>query len=334
MSPPYIHWWWKCLLLTFILQYIHSSIQSTNNELVSFNQTAIARCPTTQDFVDVGLVHKFKVCARPDDPIIYKWLQHDKQWGFFVEYETILAHRGPYNIIEIGGNIGINAIHSAVLGHEIMVFEPQPELARYINLNADINSVHNRVKVMEMGLSDSVGTATLLIDRNNRGGSKIIGTLETNNANYITIKIETLDTMNIDKKIFLMKIDCEGHELKVLLGGKNLLSNVNLRPDIILIEFGYKEQNPREILKMLHEIYSYEIYIVDYWLPGGQERHIQPWRRVDPSCFHKLCNDIKVYVDIAAISSTFKAEFPFLTNTMRMEGEPSLPEFSYELCQS
>ena len=95
-----------------------------------------------------------------------------------------------------------------------MVFEPQPELAGYISLNADINSVHNRVKVMEIGLSDSIGTATLQIDRNNRGGSKIIGTQETNNANSITIKIGTLDSMNIDKKIFLMKIDVETHELK------------------------------------------------------------------------------------------------------------------------
>ena len=78
-------------------------------------------------------------------------------------------------------------------------------MAGYIKLNADINEVGSRVSVQQIGLSNSIGTTNFMIDRGNRGGSHIIedGGNNANNPDILSIKMQTLDSMNISNKIFL-----------------------------------------------------------------------------------------------------------------------------------
>ena len=319
---------------TFLILSIgiaYSSASFSFGEKILVENSTINTC-SPQDLLSVGTVHMFKVCSRPDDPIITHWLKRDLYWGFMIEYETLLAHRGPFLVVEIGGNIGINAIHAAVLGHEVLAFEPQIDLSAYIKLNARLNGVAENVTVVRMGLSDKSGTSVFKIDTRNRGGSAIADSSEEKRHFYsmVSISLTTLDDINIQKKVFLMKIDVESHELKVLLGGSQFFNSV-YKPEIILLEFGYPKQRPRQILELLHETYKYDVYIADYWLPGGQERHMQPWFYVHPSCYTKLVNDIHIYIDLAFVTTTFKQSFPWLTSA-REAGQPALPELDYNLC--
>jgi FkbM family methyltransferase len=255
-------------MIALLILFSFISIFTICNSLILINENllieniTISTCQSN-DLLKVGPVHKYNVCVRKDDPIIEKFVRRDSYWGFMLEYEVLLAHKGPYFVIEIGGNIGLNAIHAAVLGHEVLAFEPQKDLASYIKLNALLNGVLDNVTVIRMGVSDAKGTATFSVNSRNRGGSEIIeGSISNhhskrNSGGIISIDLISLDEIQIKNKVFLMKIDVESHELKVLLGGKIFFSSI-YKPDIILLEFGYVKQKPHQILEFLSN-YQYEV---------------------------------------------------------------------------
>lgn len=116
--------------------------------------------------------------------------------------------------VDIGANIGAFSIQAAHIGAALVyAVEPEPHNVEALRQNIKINKMSNKVKVIDLGVSNFIGTATI----SDHGGDASI----KDNDDGAIINIITLDKLFHDNKISnvsVLKIDVEGSEPEVLLG--------------------------------------------------------------------------------------------------------------------
>lgn len=124
-------------------------------------------------------------------------------------------------VIDIGANIGVLTLSAAVLvGAKGKVFSivPHPVIFRYLQGNIRLNDFKN-VEAFNTAIGDKDGE-TEISDRKTADDYNIIVS-----TGGIKIKARTLDSLLCDKveKIDFLKVDVEGYEKFVFLGGRRLL---------------------------------------------------------------------------------------------------------------
>lgn len=159
------------------------------------------------------------------------------RWGrckFLLKDEYVgrsMYHYGEYNpdetemvlslasglCLDIGANIGV--ISQALLssGHEVVAFEPQPEIFKLLAENCSRAVLHN------CAVGSVAGTANMpkvmYSAKGNFGG---LGIGDTSIYGNISVPVNTIDTFGF-KGVGLMKIDVEGYELEVLRGATDTI---------------------------------------------------------------------------------------------------------------
>jgi len=141
-------------------------------------------------------------------------------------------------VIDVGGNLGFyTLILSELVGvkGKVFTFEPSPENFKKLNRTISINNLYN-VDSYNVGLGEEEKKAILYYDSHQTGVSTIV---HKTSSDAITeeIKLTTLDKFSkkLKQKISFIKIDTEGYESRVLLGGKEVL--LKDKP-VICIELG------------------------------------------------------------------------------------------------
>ena len=142
-----------------------------------------------------------------------------------------LAEPGD-TLLDIGANIGYATclFLALVPGTKVIAVEPQPEIADLFRINAE--QFGDRAKLIEAGLWDLPGTGWLMIDKLNRGASKV-----QDAQSDAAFKVPLLDAAAFfaaQERVDLIKIDIEGAEVRVLQAAKTELAR--LRPRAILFE--------------------------------------------------------------------------------------------------
>lgn len=138
--------------------------------------------------------------------------------------------------LDIGANIGVQSLLAAQhLGNEgsVHAFEPVQRLAQRLRTNLALNRF-SQVQVHPIALSDQFGSTNIWIPRHNNLGMSSLHA-STGDFESETIQTSRLDDWTKEQsihKIDLIKIDVEGHELHVLLGGLKVLRV--MRPIITL----------------------------------------------------------------------------------------------------
>jgi FkbM family methyltransferase len=154
---------------------------------------------------------------------------------------------------DIGANIGSYTIlASAHVGAKIFAFEPVGSTFLHLLDNIAINRLQNNVITFNVALGSSKGTIdfTSSLDTTNHVANE-------NEVDTISVPVETLDDALENQQCpSLLKIDVEGFETEVLIGGNEILKNKELKAIIIELNgsgkrYGYDEQN---IHKMLIEL--------------------------------------------------------------------------------
>lgn len=122
--------------------------------------------------------------------------------------------------LDIGANIGSYSIMLMDKVRDIYAFEPHPLVAEQCKMNFLLNSFSER-NVVQLALGDFSGKSFFTDNKEQSSVNKI----SSDSDGCINVSVDTLDNFaskNLSKGFdYIVKIDTEGFEEKVLLGGRD-----------------------------------------------------------------------------------------------------------------
>jgi FkbM family methyltransferase len=146
-------------------------------------------------------------------------------------------------VFDVGANIGyFTLVFAQAVGDtgRVYSFEPEPRLYDRARKNVELNGwLRDRVVIRNVALSDTEGKALMdSSDISNEGHSHIVAAAQGDLRGLVEVSTTTGDSawqMVGCPELALVKIDVEGHELHVLRGCQQLLSEAS-RDTLVVIE--------------------------------------------------------------------------------------------------
>jgi len=154
-----------------------------------------------------------------NDEYIGPYLENGWEWETWMRDDIKFTYKKGTDIIDIGGNIGCNALMFSDYG-PVHTFEPL--FHQVIENNLRNNDILHNVTVHKYGLSDRKEEVKIYLPKNrnglyNYGGCSIKPTDDHDSNSYVNITLQKLDDV-YDGVPSLMKIDVEGNEMEVIQG--------------------------------------------------------------------------------------------------------------------
>jgi FkbM family methyltransferase len=152
--------------------------------------------------------------------------------------------------IDVGANIGNHAVFFSPHFDKVIAFEPHPISFQFLKLNAILSP--NKIDAYQIALSDHSGTVCLRSVAFNLGKTTI--------SNTRNLDSEPIEALRFDEFTFkgtpgLIKIDVEGHELKVVEGMVQLLAK---HSPLLAIEMTTPHNKLIHLLRELGYTYFYD----------------------------------------------------------------------------
>lgn len=164
--------------------------------------------------------------------------------------------------LDIGANIGNHSVFFSRYFNKIIAFEPNPITFSLLEINLNwAKNAHSH----NVGLSDSEADLFISEDITNAGGAWLSHTQAPNSTGN-KVKVVTLDSLEFNTGICLIKIDVEGFERAVLDGAR--LTLTENQPIVVLEQHGQEFlEGSTPALEVLESLgYSF------FW----QEQRFQP----------------------------------------------------------
>ena len=151
---------------------------------------------------------------------------------------------------DIGSNVGVyTVLASKVKKAKTIAIEPVPSTYEYLRDNIQVNRLENVIS-KNIGIGDKIAKLAFTSDKDTMNS-----VATPDDINTFEIDVDTLDNLT---KVYgvpkIIKIDVEGYEYNVIMGGINLLHNNQL--DAIIIElngngikYGFEDNAIDAILK-------------------------------------------------------------------------------------
>ncbi|MCK4264810.1 FkbM family methyltransferase [Candidatus Babeliales bacterium] len=175
--------------------------------------------------------------------------------------------------IDVGANIGA---HSLVMGQQVgrsgkvYCFEPHPQIIERLIENISLNGMDYIIPI-KLGLANNSGVATLFgFDGkdSNQGTSTLVKT-ETTPIDGPKFEVKTITLDEFSKKerlerLDLLKIDVEGGEIGVLLGGLETIQK--LKP-FIIFEYNSSRDPDKKVFSHISNLFKdfkYRLYIINH----------------------------------------------------------------------
>jgi len=114
--------------------------------------------------------------------------------------------------VDVGANIGNHSVFFSKFFKSVISFEPHNILFELLKFNT--KRIKN-IRILNFGLSNKNKKTKIYSINSNMGGSTLI---KNKKADSHWIKLKKFDNYNFKKKIDVIKIDTEGHEIEVLEG--------------------------------------------------------------------------------------------------------------------
>ena len=178
-------------------------------------------------------------------------------WEIFQEQQYLDLPPGRAGekrvIVDAGANIGFFTLRQMMrFGSDLklIAFEPDPQTYERLQRNVDRIRAHTRsdIRLVNSALDEHVGEAKFV-----RDASVESHVVEAADARSITVRLDTLDSV-VEREgleqIDLLKIDVEGHEMKVLAGARKALSITQN----VTLEY-HRPQFVREITEVLRPLH-------------------------------------------------------------------------------
>lgn len=177
--------------------------------------------------------------------------------------------RPGMTVIDVGANVGVYTFSAAQRVGEtgkVIAIEPFKNCVSCLQETTRINKLP-WVKIYEAAASDHCGSAKLSLHNASELNEVISdNSPSSDSAQTVTIECLTLDSL-IEKenltRVDWLKIDAEGHEIKVLQGAETLLTQ--FKPNIIYENIGGVHRSNGDVTEYLrskgYEVYSYRPYV-------------------------------------------------------------------------
>lgn len=197
------------------------------------------------------ILAKFPVIWQQRLKRVHYWIQirSDRFISEEPEYRILneLVSGGDW-VIDVGANIGQYTLRfSKLVGKKGRVIAIEPVLETFVILTENLRQIRgSNVTLLNVAASDNTNIGGMRIPLFETGLKNYYQaqlTLDHSDVNVMTISIDCLDLNNC---ISLVKIDAEGQELKVLNGMRKLIERDH---PTFIIEVGDKET-----IKLLKEI--------------------------------------------------------------------------------
>jgi FkbM family methyltransferase len=222
-----------------------------------------------------------------------------------------IVHRGD-RVIEVGANIGAHTVRLAQLAGpdgEVHAFEPQRLVFQTLCANLALNSIQNTHCYLQ-GVGSTEGTLTVPpIDYERPGnfGGISLGAGAPRKSSGTDVALEVVPLVMLDRtfrrleRLRLLKIDVEGMEIDVLLGGRELILRTrpvlyveNDRPEKSEALVGYLRSlgydlywhtprlyNPDNYLGNRENVFGGILSINLFGLPAGSPVDVKGFTRVE-----------------------------------------------------
>ena len=209
---------------------------------------------------DLGYSHK--VALRPFTHASIRWKKQRLEPGVSNLVTKIAKELDVQNdqrcFFDVGANVGLYSweVRKVSPHRKILAFEPDPENIKLLEKTLNGANFQN-VEICKCALSYQLAEISFFQDILTSATGCVAGKDKpwieqylNSSANEIRVKTETLDSVvRQDRTPSLIKIDVEGHEIEVLQGGRNTLSET--KPLLIIESFPPKQST---VLSLLGEL--------------------------------------------------------------------------------
>lgn len=187
-------------------------------------------------------------------------------------------------IFDVGANVGETALqfHKAFPTARIFAFEPVPDT--FAQLSSNVKGLAN-IKCVQLAASSINSHRKMAVGEASDRASIVSPESGEDPSHLIDVPSATLDRFVRDEGINvvdLLKIDTEGHELEVLQGAEQLLTNHLVKVIIVEAAINPLNHNQIGIAKFLDYFSSFS------YLPFAVYDQVQEWPTDEP--FLRRCN--------------------------------------------
>ena len=170
-------------------------------------------------------IGKYTVSVIKDDQYIGPCIERGYEWDGWMRMDLPHLVRPRQDILDIGGNIGFNAL---MYSDYASVHTFEPFYHEIIQKNIDQNTTKHPITLHTYGLSNTDHESDFYIpqregDLCNYGGSGLVFSSNSVKTKE-KISLKTLDSVYTGTPC-LLKIDVEGHEFEVLQGAEQTIRN-------------------------------------------------------------------------------------------------------------
>jgi FkbM family methyltransferase len=220
----------------------------------------LAKLPLPVKRILTKCIPNVKLTARLPDGSPLRFRARNHKGFLFTKVDSVSHERAIFDyyraqvkegtiVFDVGANIGIHAVQ---LGHlvgntgRVIAFEPEPENLKLLYESLKLNGINDRVTVVERAVDAVSGESKFWRDRVSGATGSLTprenGNTHGHNYGGIPPEITTISTLSIDDYVReqkmipdLVKVDVEGAEARVLLGGLQTLRTHG--PHVILDGF-------------------------------------------------------------------------------------------------
>ncbi len=250
------------------------------------DQPSINNLKFVKTFIKSNSGVKYSYFTNSIDDLRYSCRANFNDWEFVSRYFFVSIASDCEFILDIGAYTGVYSIETAIHNPYCIInsFEPNPEIFKNLQKNIEANKLGSRVKISQIALGNENRISNLYIPGDQLGSS--MATLNSKAPKYYKVYMSTLDEMFLSNDINLIKIDVEGYESEVFLGGQNVLNK--FKP-IILAEANTQDELRKQQITLSKYGYKDPIHV----FPGskGDKRNFIWFSEKDESKAKSFLNE-------------------------------------------